>query len=287
MITDSNQAAFDSAKGSGECLREAREKAGLTIEEAASRLHVPIHVVRALEQEDWQRLGAPVFVRGQLKSYARLLHVDLGPVLQERVAPIEPAKLVSHTHTPRARRMFESVARRAVYVVITAVLAIPVWYATRGHFGDPVLSTASLDVLPDAVQASPQLEPSVERPSATPAAAARKPVAPYVASLTPMPRADADGAGTGTTGDGLRMRFTGDSWIQVSGRDGGTIEQALVRSGEERSYPAGQVGRVVLGNASAVEVQQAGSTVDTAAFRRANVARFAVSSDGSVVPASN
>jgi cytoskeleton protein RodZ len=41
---------------------------------------------------------------------------------------------------------------------------------------------------------------------------------------------------------------------------------------------------VVLGNASAVEVQQAGSTVDIAPYRRANVARFTVSSDGSLAP---
>ncbi|RBC16655.1 DUF4115 domain-containing protein, partial [Xanthomonas oryzae pv. oryzae] len=53
-----------------------------------------------------------------------------------------------------------------------------------------------------------------------------------------------------------------------------------------RTYSPGQVGRIVLGNASAVEVQQGGSIVDVRPFQRANVARFAVSSDGSVVPAS-
>lgn len=281
MTTDSNQNAVGNAKGSGEWLREARERAGLAIEDAAARLHMPVHVVRALEQEDWHRLGAPVFVRGQLRSYARLLQVDLEPLLRDQVAPIEPVKLVSRAHTPRARRVLESIARRTVYVVITAALAVPVWFATRGHFGEAVLSTASLDVLPAAGEAPPP--PSAD-PAPRPEAAPRKPVAPYVASLTPMPRAD---SGPAAEDDGLRLRFSGDSWIEILGHDGGTIEKTLVHSGEERSYPAGQVGRVVLGNASAVEVQHAGSTVDTAAFRRANVARFAVSSDGSVVPASN
>ena len=58
-----------------------------------------------------------------------------------------------------------------------------------------------------------------------------------------------------------------------------------MRAGEDRSYEAGRVGRVKLGNATAVEVQQGGSIVDVKPFQRANVARFAVSSDGSVVPA--
>ena len=61
-------------------------------------------------------------------------------------------------------------------------------------------------------------------------------------------------------------------------------EHEAGRPGEERSYRNGQVGRVVLGNASAVEVQQAGSTVDIAPYKRANVARFTVSSDGSLAP---
>jgi len=47
------------------------------------------------------------------------------------------------------------------------------------------------------------------------------------------------------------------------------------------------VARMVLGNASAVEVQQAGTIVDLSPYQRANVARFTVSSDGSVVPVSH
>ena len=60
----------------------------------------------------------------------------------------------------------------------------------------------------------------------------------------------------------------------------------MLKSGDERHYDAGQVGRVVLGNANAVEVQHSGSIVDLKPYQHANVARFAVSSDGSVVPAS-
>ena len=78
--------------------------------------------------------------------------------------------------------------------------------------------------------------------------------------------------------------MTGDSWVHVAGPDGDTWKKALLKSGEERSFRNGQVGRVVLGNASAVEVQQAGSTVDIAPYKRANVARFTVSSDGSLAP---
>jgi cytoskeleton protein RodZ len=39
-----------------------------------------------------------------------------------------------------------------------------------------------------------------------------------------------------------------------------------------------------LGDATAVEVQHAGSTVNLAPYQRANVARFTVSSEGSLAP---
>ncbi|MET7140162.1 DUF4115 domain-containing protein [Xanthomonas sp. PPL139] len=289
MISDSNPNAFDGAKGCGQQLREAREAAGLSIDDVGSRLRMPVHVVQALESEQWQRLGAPVFVRGQLRSYARLLGVDLEPLLQTaQIAPVQPVELISHTHTPPLRRMLESATRRMVYVVITAGLAVPVWYATRSHFADDNgPSTASLDVVPGAPGSTTAATatPAAGNPAPAPAApAAARPApsaAPYIASLTPMPRPEAE-----PEKNSLSLSFQGDSWVQILAPDGTPVEKALLKAGESRTYAPGQVGRVVLGNASAVQVQHAGSTVDLTPFRRANVARFAVSSDGSVVPAS-
>ncbi|MCL1527731.1 hypothetical protein A7D16_12875 [Xanthomonas nasturtii] len=285
MISDSNPNLFEQEKGCGQHLREAREAAGLSVDDVAGKLRMPGHVVRSLEQEDWQRLGAPVFVRGQLRSYARLLQVDLEPLLQRAtIAPIEPVKLVSHTHTPRARRILESTARKAMYVVITGVFAVPVWYATRSHLDGKAPSTVSLDSMPEAAKTG-----TPGNPAAQPVAAPREQPAPYIASMTPVPRATSDAEAPATaaaTGGSLSLSFSGDSWVQILAPDGSAVEKALIRAGEHRSYLPGQVGRIVLGNASAVQVQQGGSIVDVKPFQRANVARFAVSSDGSVVPAS-
>ncbi|MFO3703848.1 RodZ domain-containing protein [Xanthomonas codiaei] len=279
MISDSNPNPFEQEKGCGQHLRDAREAAGLNVDDVAAKLRMPAHVVRSLEQEDWQRLGAPVFVRGQLRSYARLLQVDLEPLLQQAtIAPVEPVKLVSHTHTPRARRIFESTARKAMYVVITGVFAVPVWYATRSHLDGKPPSTVSLDSMPVAAKPTAPAQP---------ATAPREQPTPYIASMTPVPRATpASETPAPADGGSLSLSFSGDSWVQILAPDGSPVEKALIRAGERRSYSPGQVGRVVLGNASAVEVQQGGSIVDVKPFQRANVARFAVSSDGSVVPAS-
>ncbi|MGA6148481.1 MULTISPECIES: RodZ domain-containing protein [Stenotrophomonas] len=284
MIDDQTVNAFDTVTGSGARLRQAREAAGLTLESVGQQLRMPVQVVRSLEEEQWQRLGAPVFVRGQLRSYARLLKVDINDLLEQaHIGPVVPPQLVSHTHTPRARRIAESLGRRALYVGITAVLAVPVWFATRGHFDGTANTpnTASLDVIPAAVPVA-----GGDTPPAAPAPVSSeppKPAAPYLASLTPVPRPASAAAPAGA----LTLQFKGDSWVDIAAPDGTTVEKALVKSGETRSFTPGQVARMVLGNASAVEVQQGGTIVDLSPYQRANVARFTVSSDGSVAPVSH
>ncbi|MGH8052626.1 MAG: helix-turn-helix domain-containing protein [Stenotrophomonas sp.] len=282
MINDPGVNALDGVVGCGEQLRKAREAAGLSLEDVAGQLHMPVQVVASLEAERWDRLGAPVFVRGQLRSYARLLKVDLQGLLQQaQIAPVVPPTLVSHTHTPPMRRMAENLGRRAMYVVITAVLAVPVWYVISGTPSKAPPSTASLDVMPPAEAALPG---GTAAPST---AAAVKPVAaqqndPYIASMAPIAR-----PAVAAPAAALALRFKGDSWVEISAPDGSTVEKALIRAGESRNFSAGQVGRMVLGNAADVEVQQASGNVDLTPYKRGNVARFTVSSDGFVAPVSH
>nr|WP_272494111.1 helix-turn-helix domain-containing protein [Stenotrophomonas mori] len=278
--------ALEGAVGCGEQLRQAREAAGLTLSDVAARLHMPVQVVGALEQEQWERLGAPVFVRGQLRSYARLLGVDLDGLLQKAgIAPVEPPRLVSHTHTPRLRRMAENLGRRAVYVVITAALAVPVWYALDGKFGDAPPSTASLDVVPDRVPAAPSA--AAGGAGTEPAARPQADRAPYIASMAPLARPSA-AVRAPAPDAGMTLDFRGDSWMEVSAPDGSIVEKALVRAGEKRSYTLGQVGRIKVGNATEVDLRQDGESIDLAGYTSGNnVARFTVSSDGSVAPVSH
>ncbi|KRG63855.1 membrane protein [Stenotrophomonas humi] len=282
MINDPGVNALEGVVGCGDQLRRAREAAGLSLEEVAGQLHMPVQVVGSLEAERWDRLGAPVFVRGQLRSYARLLKVDLQGLLQQaQIAPIVPPTLVSHTHTPPIRRMAENLGRRAVYVVITAVLAVPVWYVISGSSSKAPPSTASLDVVPPAeAVAGGQASAPSPNGAAQPAAAQQND--PYIASMAPIAR-----PAVAAPAAALALRFKGDSWVEISAPDGSTVEKALIRAGESRSFGAGQVGRMVLGNASDVEVQQASGNVDLAPYKRGNVARFTVSSDGSVAPVSH
>ncbi|MDG6347946.1 DUF4115 domain-containing protein [Luteimonas sp. 8-5] len=250
--------------GAGEQLRKARRAAGLSQADVAARLKMPLRVVQSLETEDWSRLGAPVFVRGQLRSYSKLLGLTIEPVVEAAgVEPVRPPTLTPRTYVAPWQRFAEQAARRFVYIVMTVAIAIPVWLATRPHLDVVAHEGAPLDApATDATRSPAPAEPATDPH-------------PLVASLAPIPaRAPA-----------LSLRFSGDSWVEVMDADGRILEQALLHAGDRRNYDAGEVGGMVLGNASAVEVRQQGRKADIAPFLRANVARFTVSSDGSLAPA--
>lgn len=62
--------------GFGQHLAQAREAAGLSQEAAARKLRLGSDIVRALEQEDHEKLPAPAYVRGYIRAYAQSLGAD-------------------------------------------------------------------------------------------------------------------------------------------------------------------------------------------------------------------
>lgn len=265
-----DQDMTDTNRGCGQRLRAAREAAGLSLQDVGSRLRMPVRVVESLEAEDWDRLGAPVFIRGQLRSYARLLGLATETVhTASGVAPVRPPELNPRTYVPRVRLIVEQSARRLVYVVITAAIALPVWLATRPHLASQDMVSGSLDVPAEiADQAVTQ--------------APRGPT-PLVASIAPVAQRPASAAPQ--QAPGFELRTSGDSWVEITKPDGSVLEQVLLREGAVRAFAAGEVGGVVLGNAGAVQVRRNGVEQDISPYLRANVARFTVSSDGSLAPA--
>src|SRR5690606_40572785 len=71
----------DTALGLGERLRSARKARATTLEQDSQALRIEVPVLRALEENRFDELGAPVFVRGHLRAYAKLLGLSEDTVL--------------------------------------------------------------------------------------------------------------------------------------------------------------------------------------------------------------
>jgi hypothetical protein len=60
----------------GEMLRRVRESRGLTVQQVAERTRITRHHLENIEQDKFQALPAPVYLRGIIMSLARELRLD-------------------------------------------------------------------------------------------------------------------------------------------------------------------------------------------------------------------
>jgi len=67
----------------GQRLRQARERLGLSLEEAERTTRIRSQHLAALERDDFQALPSPVQARGFLKNYADYLALDTDRLLQD------------------------------------------------------------------------------------------------------------------------------------------------------------------------------------------------------------
>ncbi len=57
----------------GDSLKQARKSKKLEIEDVAQQLYVNPSIINHLEEENFDQIGAEVFITGHLKNYARFL----------------------------------------------------------------------------------------------------------------------------------------------------------------------------------------------------------------------
>lgn len=65
----------------GMMLRKGRENANLTHATVSEALHLTVHYIKALENDDHSKLPGATFVKGYLRTYARFLKLDVNAVL--------------------------------------------------------------------------------------------------------------------------------------------------------------------------------------------------------------
>ncbi|WP_289465470.1 cytoskeleton protein RodZ, partial [Klebsiella pneumoniae] len=94
MNTEATQET-NAAQTTGVRLRNAREQLGLSQQAVAERLCLKVSTVRDIEDDKAPAELASTFLRGYIRSYARLVHIpeeELLPMM-EKQAPIRAAKV--------------------------------------------------------------------------------------------------------------------------------------------------------------------------------------------------
>ncbi len=182
---------------SAEQLAAVREKRGLGKGEVAQRLKLHPRQLEAIERGDWAALPGRAFVRGCVRSYGRLLDVDVEPLLQSigGFAEAEELKPTSTLAAPMPRGGGfgfdgEGKGSRLMWVVlgVAGVIAVGLFFGPDGG-----VSQSSSWI--GGSQPPASVAPA---PAPAPAAGTDSTVAGM--PLVPPPLVPAPGAAAGTAG---------------------------------------------------------------------------------------
>ncbi|MGB5624885.1 MAG: helix-turn-helix domain-containing protein, partial [Woeseiaceae bacterium] len=151
----------DEAQGpvGGERLAAARREQQISVQEIAKELHLDEPKVRALERNEFDVLGAPVFAKGHLRKYAQLVAVDESDIMADyyqlnRAGGMPP--LVSSRR--RTRREMSPGPWIAVIVVLIVVATAYWWFTSE----PAVTDEPQLDLIRQEASTEPDPEPEQE-----------------------------------------------------------------------------------------------------------------------------
>jgi len=121
----------------GHLLRQAREKYGLTQQEAARNLHLTSKVINAIEEDDFKLIPSFVFARGYIRSYAHHVGSDGQALVAEFDAaygvPNNTAKLTSGIpHVSQPSQLGDTWVKLITIVFVIGLIAAPIaWWQSQ------------------------------------------------------------------------------------------------------------------------------------------------------------
>jgi len=270
----------------GEWLRTQRVARGVGLDEIVDSTKISLRYLEAIEQDRYDALPAPIFVRGFLREYARVVGLDSDEVVNlyliSKPATMRPDPIPASAAPPPNRSALVG------YVIIVGLLlalfvgiaaAISYWYGRdEGAAAEDAPATSTV-VPPAAASVEPETTPEakdapeVEGASSEDGAGvlASAEVAEPVESVPLAPPGAPEAVALGrpspreaspTSAEPLRvvLDFQQDCWVEVT-VDGRRRASELKAGGETLALEANEYVQLTLGNAPAVRVEVDGRAV--------------------------
>ena len=251
----------------GERLADARREQQIPVIEIAKELHLDEYKVRALECNDFDVIGAPVFAKGHLRKYAQLVKVDEAEVMADyyhlnRSAGAPP---VISTRPKPHRAVAVGPWIAAIVVIIVAATAYW-WFASGDTAAEPPVTGEIAPLPQDADQQQIDVvdEADVAGSSEPIVASEPEPVAEEVVAAS--------------SGDmQLRISFSGDCWTEITDASGRRLYFDLGVAGRTVDLSGEAPFNVLFGDAENVSLAVDGQSFEIpAADRRGRTARLTI-----------
>ncbi|EAA9091303.1 cytoskeleton protein RodZ [Salmonella enterica] len=292
------------AQTTGVRLRNAREQLGLSQQAVAERLCLKVSTVRDIEEDKAPSDLASTFLRGYIRSYARLVHVpeeELLPGL-EKQAPLRAAKVapMQSFSLGKRRKKRDGWLMSFTWLVLFVVVGLTGawWWQNHKAQQEEITtmadqSTAELNADKDSGQSVPLDTRDATSQDTTPAQTAPAPATPVdstAATQTPAPAATETPSALPTSQAGvaapaadpnaLVMNFTADCWLEVTDATGKKLFSGMQRKDGNLNLTGQAPYKLKIGAPAAVQIQYQGKPVDLSRFIRTNqVARLTLNAE--------
>lgn len=271
----------------GRMLREARERLGLSVQDVAAQTKFAPRQIEALEADDFKHLPETAFLRGFVRSYAKILNMDAQTLLaalpqtKAAVAELIPASVDVPFPVAQPTQKQNVVLLGAALLLAVIVVGFAVWHFTTppkqseiAKIEIPVPLPSEMPIVPappvpqqnmtaPAIPAEPKLRSSVAVEK-SPVRAAKTPAAqvvPKTESTDPATRHDTP-AETTT----LRLVFDEESWTEITDKDGKILSSKVNPRGSELNLKGPMPLSLVIGHAATAHLYQDGEEVDLAPY---------------------
>lgn len=256
----------------GERLAAARREQQIAVIEIAKELHLDEHKVRALERNEFDALGAPVFAKGYLKKYAQLVNINADDVLADyyqmnREAEAPPVV----SSRPRPRQELSPGPWITIVVVIILAVTAYLWFTRPEAPATGTVSGTQAEI--DAVETAPagndEAMPSVtadapleeapieDTPAADAGESLTQAVEPGSESMPGPAEPPVEETSSPVIAEGevrVLLTYSGDCWTEVSDATGRRLFFDLGRDGRSVELSGAEPLNVLFGNPGNVEV---------------------------------
>ena len=233
----------------GTTLREARMRARIDISEIEAETKIRAKYLRALENEEWDLLPGPTYVKSFLRTYADALGLD-GKLLieeyklrHERLSDVELQPIAPPGQRERRRRPRAAIPRGWLVALVVLVLLAGLWVIGNRNSGDSggQSSTPPPVSTPTTTSSAGKASSSKKKAAAKKKAKAKPKVARLTIVATGQVYVCLKAAGNRTPVPGIVLTGGARQGPYKSSRfrlQLGTSEARLIVNGKSRSVPS-------------------------------------------------
>ena len=152
-----NETPRQGSIGPGERLQAARIKNGLTIEDVANRMHLSGNILEAIEENNFDEITAPIFVKGYLRAYARIVDLNEDEIIEQYLhlySEEDPPINSTSNVVPELSSTDTRIKWATYFVIVLLVVLLAAWWWNKQQYQEPPVSLEVPSAAEDELAAS-------------------------------------------------------------------------------------------------------------------------------------